>query len=92
MSIEAITDAIHEYMYEKLNESTETEEVKKIRHLDKRKLTKKKNEPNGTRRRDDWTATNAVHPTGPNSMNVPPEERNAQNAVNWANVQNAADQ
>ena len=39
MSIEAITDAIHEYMYEKLNESPETEEEKKIRHVDKRKLT-----------------------------------------------------
>ena len=42
MSIEAITDAIHEYMYEKLNESPETEKEKKIRHVDKRKLTKKK--------------------------------------------------
>ena len=42
MSIEAITDAIHEYMYEKLNESPETEEEKKIRHVDKRKLAKKK--------------------------------------------------
>ena len=36
MSIEAITDAIHEYMYEKLKESPETEEEKKIRHVDKR--------------------------------------------------------
>ena len=42
MSIEAITDAIHEYMHEKLNESPETEEEKKIRHVDKRKLTKNK--------------------------------------------------
>ena len=42
MSIEAITDAIHEYMYEKLNESPKTEEEKKIRHVDKRKLTKNK--------------------------------------------------
>ena len=42
MSIEAITDAIHEYMYEKLNESPETEEEKKIRHVDKRKLTRNK--------------------------------------------------
>ena len=30
MSIKAITDAIHEYMYEKLNESLETEEEKKF--------------------------------------------------------------
>ena len=28
MSVEAITDAIHEYMYEKLNESPETDEDK----------------------------------------------------------------
>ena len=37
MSIEAITEAIHEYMYEKLNDSPETEEEKKIRYLNKRK-------------------------------------------------------
>ena len=42
MSIEAITDAIHEYMYEKLNESPGREEEKKIRYVDKRKLTKNK--------------------------------------------------
>ena len=42
MSIEAITDAIHEYLYEKLNESPETEEEKKIRHVDKRKLKNSK--------------------------------------------------
>ena len=42
MSIEAITDAIHEYMYEKLNKSPETEEKKKIRHVDKKKLTRNK--------------------------------------------------
>ena len=31
MSVKATTDAIHEYMYEKLNDSPETEEEKKIR-------------------------------------------------------------
>ena len=41
-SIEAITDAIHEYMYEKLNESPESEKEKIIRHVDERKLTKNK--------------------------------------------------
>ena len=29
MSIEAITEALHEYMYEKKNDSPETEEEKK---------------------------------------------------------------
>ena len=38
MTVEAITDAIHEYMYEKLNDSSETDEEKKIRHVEKRKL------------------------------------------------------
>ena len=38
MPKEAITDALHEYMYEKLNDSPETEEEKKIRYLNKRKI------------------------------------------------------
>ena len=55
MSIEAITDAIHEYMYEKPNESPETEEENKIRHVDKRKLMKNKEQTERypqTRRKD----------------------------------------
>ena len=44
MSVEAITDAIHEYMYEKLNDSPETEE-KKIRHVNKRKTKITKEQP-----------------------------------------------
>ena len=35
--VEAITEALHEHMYEKLNDSPETEEEKKIRYLNKRK-------------------------------------------------------
>ena len=37
MSVEAINDALHEHMYEKLNDSPETEEEKKIRYLNERK-------------------------------------------------------
>ena len=37
MSVETITDAIHEYMYQKLNKSPESEGEKQIRHVDKRK-------------------------------------------------------
>ena len=40
MSIEAITDAIHDYMYEILNESPETEEEKKTRHVEKKEIKK----------------------------------------------------
>ena len=42
MSEDAITDAIHEYIYEKLNASPEKEEEKKTRHVDKRKLKNSK--------------------------------------------------
>ena len=42
MSKEAITDAIREYMYKKFNEPPESEEKKKIRQVDKRKLNNNK--------------------------------------------------
>ena len=47
MSVEAITDAIHEYMFEKLNDSPETEEEEKIRYVNK---TKNKNHERTTRK------------------------------------------
>ena len=42
MSIEAITEALLEYMYEKPNDSPGTEEKKKIRYLNKRKTNRTK--------------------------------------------------
>ena len=45
MSVEAITDAIPEYTYDKLNDSPETEEEKKIRYLNKRKIKPTKEQP-----------------------------------------------
>ena len=46
MSVEAITDAIHEYMFQKMNDSLETEEEKKIWYVNKRKtkVTKEQTE------------------------------------------------
>ena len=46
MSKEAITEALHGYVYEKLNDSPETEEEKKMRNLNKRKTksTKERSE------------------------------------------------
>ena len=38
MSVEAITEGLYEHMYEKLNDSPGTEEEKKIRYLNKRKV------------------------------------------------------
>ena len=43
MSVEAITDAIIEYTYDKLDDSPETE--KKIRYLNKRKTKPIKEQP-----------------------------------------------
>ena len=37
MSVEAITDSIHEYMYEKMNESRDSEEETKIKHVDRKR-------------------------------------------------------
>ena len=37
MSVEAITEAIPEYMYEKINDSPETE-AEKIRHVEKKRI------------------------------------------------------
>ena len=35
MSVEAITEALHQHMYEKLNNSLETEEEKQIKYLNR---------------------------------------------------------
>ena len=41
MSVEAITDTIHEYMYEKMNESKDYEEETKIKHVDRKRTYRK---------------------------------------------------
>ena len=45
MSVEAITKALHEYMYKKLNDSPETGDEKKIRHLNTRKTEEPSDKP-----------------------------------------------
>ena len=37
MSVEAITDTIHEYMFEKMNESRDSKEETKIKHVDRKR-------------------------------------------------------
>ena len=41
MSVEAITDTIHEYMYEKMKESKNSKEETKIKHVDKKRTYQK---------------------------------------------------
>ena len=41
MSVEPITDTIHEYMYKKMNESKNSEEETKIKHVDRKRTYQK---------------------------------------------------
>ena len=41
MSVEATTDTIHEYMYEKMNESKDSEKETKIKHVDRKRTYQK---------------------------------------------------
>ena len=41
MSVEAITDTIHEYMYEKMNKSKDSEEQRKIKQVDRKRTYQK---------------------------------------------------
>ena len=92
MSVKAITEALHEHMYEKLNDSSETEEEKKNRYLNKRKQKAIKNKwinrPNSKK----WTVTDAEPRTGRDNTNIRPEGRNVQNARSLAITLNVAKQ
>ena len=54
MSVEAITDTIHEYTYEKMNESRDSEEETNIQHVDRKRNYQKpeKDKPNKFRKVD----------------------------------------
>ena len=80
ISVEAITDAKIEYTYDKINDSPETNEVEKIRYLNKRKIKPMKEQPEKPTNSKKSTATVAGHQTGQDNTNAQPEERNVQNA------------
>ena len=92
MSVEAITEALHEHMYEKLNDSPETEEEKKIRYLNKRKAKNHKEQTDKPTKFKKWVVTDAEPRTGQDSMNVRPEGRNAQSSKRSVTMQNVAEQ
>ena len=73
MLVEAITDAVHEYMYQKLNGSPETEEKKTIRYLKKDKIHKRTSVNRRSSRK--LIVTVAEHRTGHDNTNVPQEEK-----------------
>ena len=72
MSVKAITEEIHDYMYEKLNELLETEEEKKNRHVKKKvKYDKEQTERYPKASRLDCNSSTQWS----NSMSVPQERK-----------------
>ena len=92
MSVEAITDAIHEHMYENLNDSTETEEEKKIRYLKKRKTRPTKEQPDKPTKFKKVDCNRCGAPNWSKQHECPARQRNVQNAERWAISPNAAAQ
>ena len=78
MPVEAITDAILEYTYDKLNDSPETEEEKKLRYLNKRKIKPTKEQSENRQNAKKTSATVAGHQIGQDNTNAQPEERKVQ--------------
>ena len=92
MSVEAITEALQEYMYKKLQDSPETEDEKKIRYLNKSKARSTKEATNKPTKFKRWTVTDAEHRTGPDNMNARQEERNVPTSIKLAITRNVAEQ
>ena len=92
VSMEAITEALHKYMYERLNNSLETEDEKKIRYLNKRKTRSTKEPLDKPAKFKYYTTIDAEHLTGLDSTNARLEERNVRNAKSSATTRNAVEQ
>ena len=70
MSVEAITDTIHEYMYEKMNESKDSEEGTKIKHVD-RKRTYQRPQKGGQNKFRKVDCIRCIAPNGNKSHDCP---------------------
>ena len=73
-------------MYEKLNDSPETEEEKKIRYLNKRKAKSYKEHLDKPINFKKLTAIDAELQTGRDNTNAQPEERNVQRSAITQNI------
>ena len=59
MTIETITDLIHEYMYDRLNESTNSNDGKEIQYIQERQFKRKWSDKSSYQRsRKNWTVRN----------------------------------
>ena len=74
MSVKAITNAMHEYINGKLNDSPETEEEKN-RYLNNEKQDQQKNNRINRQNSRKLIVTVAEHRKGQDNMNVPPEKK-----------------
>ena len=80
MSVEAITESLHENMNQKPNDSPETEDEKKNRYLNKTKPRITKESTDKLSKFEKKTVTDAEYQIGHNRRNARLGERNAQNA------------
>ena len=91
MTIEAITTLIHEHMYDRLNDSNNSNDGKEIRYVQERQYNRKwterpdqdrtKRKPENTRYKQAITvADNVVHRTGRDNITVQQKQLNAETA------------
>ena len=74
MSIEAVPDTIHEYMYQKMKESRDSEEETKIIHVDRKSKYQK---PEQKTNSEKSIVSDAAHRTGVNNTTARQKQRNA---------------
>ena len=88
MTKETKTDLIHEYMYDQLNDSNNSNDGRDVKHVQERPQKNGKKNPVTRKTKEDRSTTkkgtkitvvvNAKHQTGQDSMNVPPNPLNAE--------------
>ena len=91
MSVETITEALQEHMYEKLNDSPETEE-KKIRYLNNRKAESDKEPMDKQTEFKKLDCNRCGAPNWPRQPKCPARRKNARNVKRLAITRNVAEQ
>ena len=93
MSVEEITEALHEHMYEKLNDSPETRDEKKIRYLNKRKVKSTKEPTDIPKKFKKLDCNRCGAPNWSRQHECPARgKKNVQNAKKLAITRKAAEQ
>ena len=74
MSVEAIIDTIHDFIYKKMNESRDSEEETKIKHVDRKRNYQ--NHEKKQKNSEKLIVSNAAHRTGANKTVARQKQRN----------------